>query len=71
MANSPELLSPSGHLKNMEHAFAYGADAVNQATLKFWQQLGLTRLILSRKLSLDNRSVIKRTKETYKRTSHW
>lgn len=26
--NSPELLSPAGSLKNMEYAFAYGADAV-------------------------------------------
>jgi len=28
MTNSPELLSPAGSLKNMEYAFAYGADAV-------------------------------------------
>jgi len=26
--NKPELLSPAGSLKNMEYAFAYGADAV-------------------------------------------
>ncbi len=29
------------------------ANAVNYATVKFWQQLGLTRIILSRELSLD------------------
>lgn len=28
MNNGPELLSPAGSLKNMEYAFAYGADAV-------------------------------------------
>jgi len=26
--SKPELLSPAGSLKNMEYAFAYGADAV-------------------------------------------
>ncbi|MCW6033850.1 tRNA 5-hydroxyuridine modification protein YegQ [Pantoea sp. JK] len=29
------------------------ANAVNWATVKFWQQMGLTRVILSRELSLD------------------
>ncbi len=29
------------------------ANAVNYATVKFWQKLGLTRIILSRELSLD------------------
>ncbi len=29
------------------------ANAVNWATVKFWQQMGLIRVILSRELSLD------------------
>ncbi len=29
------------------------ANAVNYATVKFWQKIGLTRIILSRELSLD------------------
>jgi len=29
------------------------ANAVNYATVKFWQKMGLTRIILSRELSLD------------------
>jgi putative protease len=29
------------------------ANAVNWATVKFWKQMGLTRVILSRELSLD------------------
>ncbi|MBE8178646.1 U32 family peptidase, partial [Leptospira borgpetersenii serovar Ballum] len=29
------------------------ANAVNWATVKFWQQMGLTRVILSRELSLE------------------
>ncbi|PIN64884.1 hypothetical protein CKQ90_15385, partial [Klebsiella pneumoniae] len=34
------------------HSFSAG-HAVNWATVKFWQQMGLTRVILSRELSLD------------------
>ncbi|WP_204321681.1 U32 family peptidase, partial [Streptococcus pneumoniae] len=29
------------------------ANAVNWATVKFWKQMGLTRVILSRELSID------------------
>ncbi|MDH3977348.1 MAG: tRNA 5-hydroxyuridine modification protein YegQ [Gammaproteobacteria bacterium] len=35
------------------------ANAVNYATVKFWQQIGLTRIILSRELSLDEIDEIK------------
>ena len=36
------------------------ANAVNWATVKFWQQLGLTRVILSRELSLEEIAEIRR-----------
>ncbi len=36
------------------------ANAVNWATVKFWQQMGLTRVILSRELSLDEIEEIRR-----------
>ncbi|MDB6366279.1 tRNA 5-hydroxyuridine modification protein YegQ [Photorhabdus bodei] len=37
----------------MEIHLSVQANAVNWATVKFWQQMGLTRVILSRELSLD------------------
>lgn len=36
------------------------ANAVNWATVKFWQQMGLTRVILSRELSLEEIAEIRR-----------
>lgn len=35
------------------------ANAVNWATVKFWQNMGLTRVILSRELSIDEIEEIK------------
>lgn len=38
---------------HMDIHLSVQANAVNWATVKFWQQMGLTRVILSRELSLD------------------
>lgn len=38
---------------DMDIHLSVQANAVNWATVKFWQQMGLTRVILSRELSLD------------------
>lgn len=38
---------------HMDIHLSVQANAVNWATVKFWQQMGLTRAILSRELSLD------------------
>lgn len=37
----------------MEVHLSVQSNAVNWATVKFWQQMGLTRIVLSRELSLD------------------
>ena len=41
------------HFPDMDIHLSVQANAVNWATVKFWQQMGLTRVILSRELSLD------------------
>ncbi|MBO1110160.1 U32 family peptidase, partial [Plesiomonas shigelloides] len=54
------LMSDPGLLMLVRAAFpqmdihlSVHANAVNWATVKFWQRMGLTRVILSRELSLD------------------
>ncbi|WP_445374980.1 prephenate-dependent tRNA uridine(34) hydroxylase TrhP [Photorhabdus tasmaniensis] len=44
----------------MEIHLSVQANAVNWATVKFWQKMGLTRVILSRELSLDEINEIRR-----------
>ncbi|MDH2924343.1 thiamine-phosphate diphosphorylase [Nicoletella semolina] len=41
------------HFPEMDIHLSVQANAVNWATVKFWQQMGLTRVILSRELSID------------------
>ncbi|TEA27802.1 tRNA 5-hydroxyuridine modification protein YegQ [Candidatus Schmidhempelia bombi] len=41
------------HFPNMEIHLSVQSNAVNWATVKFWQQMGLTRVVLSRELSLE------------------
>ena len=44
-------------IKEMPIHLSVQANAVNWATVKFWQQMGLTRVILSRELSLEETEV--------------
>lgn len=48
------------HFPHMDIHLSVQANAVNWATVKFWHQLGLTRVILSRELSLDEIAEIRR-----------
>lgn len=48
------------HFPEMPIHLSVQANAVNWATVKFWQQMGLTRVILSRELSLDEIEEIRR-----------
>jgi len=41
------------HFPEMEIHLSVQSNAVNWATVKFWHQMGLTRVVLSRELSLD------------------
>lgn len=41
------------HFPNIDIHLSVQANAVNWATVKFWKQMGLTRVILSRELSLE------------------
>lgn len=41
------------HFPNIDIHLSVQANAVNWATVKFWKQMGLTRVILSRELSID------------------
>ncbi|WP_175427277.1 U32 family peptidase, partial [Escherichia coli] len=41
------------HFPDMAIHLSVQANAVNWASVKFWKQMGLTRVILSRELSLD------------------
>ncbi|OCG71876.1 U32 family peptidase [Gilliamella sp. Occ3-1] len=41
------------HFPDMEIHLSVQSNAVNWATVKFWHQMGLTRVVLSRELSLD------------------
>lgn len=41
------------HFPEMDVHLSVQANAVNWATVKFWRQMGLTRVILSRELSID------------------
>ncbi|MCK3658908.1 U32 family peptidase [Pasteurellaceae bacterium Pebbles2] len=41
------------HFPQMDIHLSVQANAVNWATVKFWKQMGLTRVILSRELSID------------------
>ncbi|MGV6989588.1 prephenate-dependent tRNA uridine(34) hydroxylase TrhP [Testudinibacter sp. P80/BLE/0925] len=48
------------HFPEMDIHLSVQANAVNWASVKFWQQMGLTRVILSRELSLDEIAEIRR-----------
>ncbi|WP_040975660.1 prephenate-dependent tRNA uridine(34) hydroxylase TrhP [Necropsobacter massiliensis] len=48
------------HFPHMDIHLSVQANAVNWATVKFWRQLGLTRVILSRELSLEEIGEIRR-----------
>ena len=48
------------HFPEMPIHLSVQANAVNWATVKFWQLMGLTRVILSRELSLDEIEEIRR-----------
>ena len=41
------------HFPDMEIHLSVQSNAVNWATVKFWQQMGLTRVVLSRELSIE------------------
>ncbi|MFK9554658.1 U32 family peptidase, partial [Escherichia coli] len=48
------------HFPEMPIHLSVQANAVNWATVKFWQQMGLTRVSLSRELSLDESEELRR-----------
>ncbi|OBX07816.1 protease [Gallibacterium salpingitidis] len=48
------------HFPDMPIHLSVQANAVNWASVKFWHQMGLTRVILSRELSLDEIAEIRR-----------
>lgn len=48
------------HFPQMDIHLSVQANAVNWASVKFWHQMGLTRVILSRELSLDEIAEIRR-----------
>ena len=48
------------HFPDIDIHLSVQANAVNWATVKFWKQMGLTRVILSRELSLDEIAEIRR-----------
>ncbi|MBJ9974337.1 tRNA 5-hydroxyuridine modification protein YegQ [Pseudomonas sp. S75] len=48
------------HFPNMPVHLSVQANSVNWASVKFWQQLGLSRVILSRELSLEEIEEIRR-----------
>lgn len=47
------------HFPNMDVHLSVQANAINWATVKFWKNMGLTRVILSRELSIDEIEEIK------------
>ncbi|NEU34772.1 U32 family peptidase, partial [bacterium LRH843] len=47
------------HFPDMDVHLSVQANAVNWATVKFWKNMGLTRVILSRELSIDEIEEIK------------
>ena len=47
------------HFPKMDIHLSVQANAINWATVKFWQNMGLTRVILSRELSIDEIEEIK------------
>ena len=47
------------HFPDIDVHLSVQANAVNWATVKFWQKMGLTRVILSRELSIDEIEEIK------------
>ena len=47
------------HFPNIDIHLSVQANAVNWATVKFWQNMGLTRVILSRELSIEEIEEIK------------
>ena len=48
------------HFPQMPIHLSVQANAVNWASVKFWHQMGLTRVILSRELSLDEIAEIRK-----------
>lgn len=53
MADPGLILWVREHFPDMPIHLSVQSNAVNYATVKFWQNIGLTRIILSRELSLD------------------
>ncbi len=47
------------HFPDMDIHLSVQANAINWATVKFWKNMGLTRVILSRELSIDEIEEIK------------
>ncbi|HFT5241316.1 TPA: tRNA 5-hydroxyuridine modification protein YegQ [Yersinia enterocolitica] len=53
MSDPGLIMLVRGAFPEMDIHLSVQANAVNWATVKFWQQMGLTRVILSRELSLE------------------
>ena len=53
MADPGLIMIVREHWPEMPIHLSVQANTTNYATVKFWQQMGLTRIILSRELSLD------------------
>ena len=51
------------HFPDISIHLSVQANAVNWATVQFWKNMGLTRVILSRELSLDEIEEINKQKE--------
>lgn len=52
MSDAGMIMMVREHFPQMEIHLSVQANAVNWATVKFWQQMGISRVILSRELSL-------------------
>ncbi len=52
MSDAGMIMLVREHFPEMDIHLSVQANAVNWATVKFWQQMGITRVILSRELSL-------------------
>lgn len=60
MSDPGLIMMVRGHFPQMPIHLSVQANAVNWASVKFWHQMGLTRVILSRELSLDEIAEIRK-----------
>ncbi len=59
MSDPGLIMMVSEHFPDMDIHLSVQANAINWATVKFWKNMGLTRVILSRELSIEEIAEIK------------